>query len=216
MFGVIFDMDGVLIDSKSYGWSVFKDIARENGGFVRDEDYSQYQGVSWRDVIVRWKTEFGFKPSLEEFTARFEQAETRAFDSSTHLIPGALDFLSMLRTHHVPMSVGTSSHASRAVRLLEKSKIHSFFSGVATADDVPNHKPAPDIFLAAGRMIGVPPARCIVIEDAPAGIEAAHRGGMKAVGFAETSEIETTLHKADLVIRDFSELSYEKLVSLLH
>lgn len=215
MFGVIFDMDGVLIDSKSYGWSVFKDIARENGGLVRDEDYSQYQGVSWRDVIARWKAEFGFKPSLEEFTARFEEAEVRAFASSTHLIPGVLDFLSMLRTHHTPMSVGTSSHASRALSLLEKSKIRPFFSGVATADDVAHHKPAPDVFLAAARMIKISPAECIVVEDAPAGIEAAHRGGMKAVGFAETSEIEATLHKADIVVRDFSELSYEKLSRLV-
>ena len=92
--------------------------------------------------------------------------------------------------------------------------IKNYFDVIVTTEDVPEHKPNPHVFLEVARQLEVEPAHCIVIEDARSGIEAAHNGGMKAVAFTAYNTDPKLIEEADMVIKDFSELSVERVKQL--
>lgn len=215
MFGVIFDMDGVLLDAAPLLWGSYKDVVREHGGVLSDDDLPSYRGVSWPDAVARINEEFNMQLDVESFSSRLIQKEKEAFTKEKYVMPGLVEFLDDLKKHHVPMAVGTSSGYDRAADLLGRGDIRNYFSAIASANDAKHHKPAPDIFLVAAQRLNLNPKDCIVIEDGSSGVEAAHRAGMKAIGFAQDDDNRNALHNADLLIRDFSELSYEKLTALL-
>ena len=109
------------------------------------------------------------------------------------------------------MAIGTSSQSDRAKSLIRLLGIEEYFSVFITANDVNKHKPDPQVFLEAAKKLGIIPENCVVIEDAPVGIEAAKRGNMKAIAILRDYNTKEELKKADLTINSFSELDYDKL-----
>ena len=214
-FAVIFAMDGVLIDTNEYIWGTFKEVMQENNVALHDHEMVHYRGKSWKDVLHQWKVAHGFEISLPAFAQRIAEKELAAFDASKHLIPGVKEFLSLLQSHHIPMAVGTSSHAERAEIMLAKAGILPFFDAIASASDVSRHKPSPDIFLAAAKKLNVTPENCIVFEDAPAGVQAAHAAGMKCVGYLDFRASPGELVAADIVITTYSDISISRLEKLV-
>ncbi|MBI4032889.1 HAD family phosphatase [Candidatus Berkelbacteria bacterium] len=209
-FAVIFDMDGVLVDSGEAIRRSFEHVLKSYG----IEDMPRlHRGRSLRDVIAEWNNELGTAIDHEHFSrqaAEIEMAELRQKPQNAHL----LALLRELREGAVPLAVGTASMSFRTWEILDVLDIRGLFSAVVTADDVQAHKPDPAVFLAAAEQLVVAPDRCIVIEDSALGIEAAHRGGMKAIGFAAYHGEPESLKHADVLVHDFAELSYERLLVL--
>ena len=109
------------------------------------------------------------------------------------------------------MAVGSSAPRENVTAAIDRLGVRDWFDAVVTGSDVQRGKPDPQIFLVAAERLGVPPARCVVIEDAPVGIAAAAAAGMACVGLASTGRTRETLSKAQLVVDSLSELSPEVL-----
>lgn len=124
---------------------------------------------------------------------------------------GLVTLLDDLKSHDVKMGVGTSSQKFRAEKILELLKLRDYFPVLVTANDVQRHKPHPDLFLEVASRMGIIPERCVVFEDAYSGIEAAKRGNIKAIGYLARHNDINELRNADLVIKRFLEVSYERI-----
>jgi len=125
------------------------------------------------------------------------------------LLPGAAELLAELEAHGVPRAIGSAS--KNAGPVLERLGIAHRFQAVVTGHDFTRGKPAPDVFLTAARKLGVAPAHCLVFEDAQAGIEAAHAGGMKAVGIGPAE----TVRGAERIVASLADLHYADLIALM-
>jgi len=122
--------------------------------------------------------------------------------------------LERLRAAGVPCCIGSSTHRKNITTILGVLGFADLFGGMVTAEDVTQGKPHPDVFLKAAARMGRAPQRCVVFEDAFAGIEAARAGGMKVVGVATTHPAAELAGKVDRVVHRLDELSVEDLVAL--
>jgi len=211
-YAVIFDMDGVLVDSHEMIWSSVNKVLGEKGVHLGKGDINQYVGMSFKDAVEAWNSRYGLDLYLESFTDEVWDLELKFLDGMK-LDRGLVSLLNDLRTHYVPMAVGTSSQRFRADIMLDSLDLKKYFSAVISANDVTKHKPEPDLFLKAASRLSMPPERCVVIEDAASGIEAAKRGNMKSVGY-ENGYNNGEVREADIVINNFSQLSYDSLAGL--
>ena len=211
---IIFDMDGVLIDSIGPIWESFSRVLRDEGVNFSDDYIKRNLASSLRDNLQAWKTEFGIKDyDLMEFSKKageiqFELMKKEKVNSEL------LTLLQESKKNNVVCAVATSSLRWRAEKILDLLDIKSFFQALVTADDIKNHKPAPDVFLEAANKLNIKPEKCVVIEDAGNGIDAAKNANMKTIGLITKYHSADELKHADLVIKDFSELNIEKIKKL--
>lgn len=205
--GVIFDMDGVLIDSHPVhkkAWeqflaSVGRPVSQETLDFVldgrkREEILRYYLGDLTPDQIVEYGRR---KDELFKDSARDMQT-----------IPGVLEFLEMLESSGVSMAVATSASSGRAHDVLMRLGILPRFEAIVTGNDVRKGKPDPEIFLLAADRMKQTPRNLLVVEDAVSGVKAAKSAGMKCLGIAADGRREK-LEKAgaDCIIPDFTKIS---------
>ena len=212
-FAVIFDMDGVLIDSSQIVFESFNKILEPHNFRINEEEYKQYLGITAQGLCNKWKKEYGL-----DFTAEFIADETTRLQmnvlKSKPMDPSALNFLKELKRGFIPIGLGTSSPRIRAEKILESLGIKNFFGAIVTGDEVIEHKPNPEIFLKVSEKLGIAPEKCIVIEDAINGVEAAKRGKMKAIAYLTGNHKEEEFKHSDFILRSFSELSLEKISKL--
>ncbi len=212
-FGVIFDMDGVLIDSNELIWKAINHAFKPYGCQLDRSEINQLLGVSLRDNLLIWKKKFGVDIDLDNFREQvdaFQFQNLTTVKADTHL----LSLLLELKKNNVALGVGTSSSRNRAEKILTALGIREYFPAIIGAEDVTEHKPHPHIFLATAEKLGMKPQWCVVIEDAKAGIEAAKRAQMKAIGIIHQYQQEDELKHADIIIKDFSELSCRRIEAL--
>ena len=207
-------MDGVLVDSTKTIWDSFNKLLKPHGIHFSQEDIKKYLGLSLRDQIVSWKERWGINLELEKFSKQAEEAQLKVMEKKAD--ESLLKLLNKLRKNKVLMGIGTSSSRGRAEKILDLLGIKDYFSVIVTAEDILNHKPNPDIFLKVAEKLNINPKNCVVIEDASSGIEAAKRGNMKSIGYLTEYHKKAELEKADLIIEDFSEISYNKIKSLFN
>lgn len=206
-------MDGVLVNSTKYIWKSFNILLKDEGVHFSDDYARKNIARSLRDNLNAWKEEFGIKYDLMEFS---KKAGTLQLEMLKNEKPsrGLLNLLENAKTNKIKSAVGTASVKWRAEKILKLLEIEKYFDTLVTAEDTKNHKPHPDIFLEAAKRMEVKPEECIVIEDSGKGIEAAHRGNMKAIGLITEYNSSKELNHADLVIKDFSEISIDKLKTI--
>lgn len=208
---IIFDMDGVLVDSIKPIWESFNLLLKEEGVHFSDEYIKKNLARSLRDNLAAWKKEFGIKEyDLMEFSKRAGEIQ---FELLKHekVNQSLLNLLLQSRKQNIKCAVATSSLRWRAEKILDLLNIKEFFTVLVTADDIKNHKPAPDIFLEAARQLKIKPEECVVIEDAGNGIDAAKNANMKAIGLVTKYHPAHELKHADLVINDFSDINIDKI-----
>ena len=192
---VIFDCDGVLVDSEMISFSVLRDAIADRGLSLTIEEVQQrFQGRSLTAVVLDLAAngiEFGpihQNRMNEELLARFER--------DLRPIPGMSALVQRLT---VPCCVASSSRTERLRRSLAMTGLSPLFGGhVFSADSVERGKPAPDLFLYAGKHMNVSPTRCLVIEDSAPGIAAAQAAGMDAIGFAGGQHLRSGEARASL------------------
>jgi HAD superfamily hydrolase (TIGR01509 family) len=179
---VIFDMDGVLVNSTKYNWQSFNIMLQEKGVQFLEPEIKRFLGKSLKDIIKIWSEEYGIT-GLDPVEFSKKSAEIQFKLMEKELIPekNLIVFLDKLKKNNIKMAVATSSTKWRAEKMLELLKITNYFQAIVTAEDVKLHKPHPDVFLEAAKRLKEKPIDCIVFEDASDGVEAAKKGNMKVI-----------------------------------
>jgi beta-phosphoglucomutase-like phosphatase (HAD superfamily) len=208
---LIFDCDGVLIDSEGVASIVLSRELRRLGWMISAEECeTEFLGTSLRDIIVKTEAAIG-RPVPADFGARFSAAMIVALAEDVVAIPGAAEALERLTEAGMPWRVASnSSHDEMAVKFGRTGMVALVGGRQHSAEDMMrlglNGKPDPHLFLAAAAAAGVPPARCVVIEDSIPGSRAARLAGMTCLGFSpHGSGIELAAEGAG-VFRDMAEL----------
>lgn len=183
---VIFDMDGVLILSGDAHFDSWRDAAAARGIELTCQLFNETFGRTNPDCI---RMIFGEGiPELEQRAiAEAKEANYRdAIRGRVPLAPGAVELLDLLRSRGIKLAIGSSAPRANLDQIVDEGRIRHYFGAIVDGSQVKRGKPAPDVFLQAAAGLGVEPALCTVIEDAPPGIEAALAAGMRAVGVATT------------------------------
>lgn len=179
---VIFDMDGLLFDTEAIGRWAWAQALADHGFELTDAVYRQFIGRDMRHREAVLRETFGPAFPLEAVKARrLAVGDEREVREGVPMKPGALELLATLAALGMPLGLATGTRRSRALRRLEQAGITHHFRAIVAGDEVQNGKPAPDIYLAVSRALAVPPERCLVFEDAAAGIVAASAAGMRPV-----------------------------------
>ncbi|GEO13080.1 HAD family hydrolase [Microvirga aerophila] len=177
---LIFDCDGVLVDSEVLSCQVDADLLTSLGmPYTADEIARQFVGVSLKDMIARIAAEHG-RPLPADFGERINRTLFARFETDLRPIPGVRDAILALPHRRC---VASSSTPDRIALSLRVTGLSDLFDHLFSSVQVPRGKPAPDLFLHAAKQMGFAPADCLVIEDSIAGVQAARAAGMKVIGF---------------------------------
>jgi HAD superfamily hydrolase (TIGR01509 family) len=205
---VIFDLDGVLADSESWWNEIDAKLLTEYGIIYRGEYHQNVLGVSYPVAVEFYKKAFGLSVSAEEMMRRRGEIATEFFANRVGLFPNVKQVLEELRQMNLHLAVATSSVSASARPFLDRHQLTEFFEIIVTGEEVKRGKPAPDIYLYAGDKLQIPPDKCLVVEDAVAGVAAAKAAKMCVAAipdrrFVNPSEYEKT---ADYVLKNVGEL----------
>lgn len=218
-FGIIWDVDGTLVDTAEQHFRSWLQISNELGKPFTRADFARTFG--WRNPeIVR--ALYDPQASDELCASIGERKETiyRAMVRTTgaQLLPGVRDLLNEARSQGIPQAVGSSAPRGNLDLLLSAAGVADCFQSIVSGEDVSRGKPDPEVFLKGAAAMGLPPERCLVFEDAIAGVEAARRGGMAciAVTFVGHHPAEKLLAAgADRVVGSLSEVSLATVRDLI-
>jgi len=208
---VIFDVDGVLVDSYAAHFESWKRLGRETGVTLTEAQFAESFGRRSREVI---RQHWGSKRHLtdaevERLDRRKEGLFREILEKDFPGMDGARELIEALATDEMRIAVGSSAPKENVELVLNRLGVGDHVPVVVTGEDVQHGKPDPQVFLLAAERLGVPPHRCVVIEDAVPGIEAARSAGMKAVALVSTGRDAATLRAAgpDGVVRSLRELT---------
>lgn len=206
--GVIFDMDGVLVDNKDIHAEAFAQFLDGYGIEFDREDLPGFFGHGNEDIFPSLlPAEVIENKGLAALVEEKEVIYRHIFESSIEPTRGLIDFMEDLKRNNILMSVGSSGSKGNVDFVVDRCCIRDFFTVMVNADMVSNCKPDPEIFLTAAKLMGLAPEECLVIEDSFAGIEAARRAGMKVIGLATTFTSEKLQEaRPDHIAVDFTEL----------
>ncbi|MDR3284204.1 MAG: HAD family hydrolase [Treponema sp.] len=215
MNGIIFDMDGVLIDSLPLHTEADTQLFNWLNIDITGVDFSPYYGMSNPEIWALVIKNYGITMPLAEILKRslalkLKLLNAREFTS----IKGIPELLAALNNAGIPCAVASSSSPYFIDAVLKKLAIGSFFSAVVSGESVAKSKPDPDIFLKAAELLDVVPENCVVIEDSGNGVVAAKRAGMKCVAFKNPTSGNQDISQADLSTDQFSELPVKRILSL--
>ncbi len=211
---IIFDMDGVIVDSEPLHFEVFNKLLGKFGKKVSVEEHSKYIGVTDYDCWSELKYKLNIPVSVEKLIEMYKEN----FIENINDIQMVDNVESFIKNVYKDYSLGlASSNNRRSVdAIITKFQLEKYFKIFINGEEVKNGKPAPEIFLKAANEMNASYTDCIVIEDSNAGVEAAKAANMKCIGYKNPNSGNQDLSKADLIIKNFNELSIEILESLFY
>ena len=215
-FAVIFDMDGVIVNSNPVHKIALKQFCNQQGYFLSEEDLkNKIYGRANKD----WLPElFNNKFSRDEFEKLANEKEAlyrKMYASTITPVKGLLSFLERLAENNITRAIATSAPPDNVEFTLKKTKTHKYFNIIIHEKMISKGKPDPEVYLKTISKINFAPEKCIVIEDSLAGVEAAKKAGTKVIGLTTTLAKEE-LYKTDRVINDFDELKVDDLQILIN
>jgi len=203
---VIFDMDGVLVDSEPLINAAAVAMFREKGWVVQPEDFLPFVGAGEDRYIGGVAEHYDFPLDLPGAKRRTYEIYLDLVPSRLEAFPGVLDLVHACRAAGLLVAVASSAHEIKVNANLQKIGLPiSYWDAVVWGEDVKNKKPAPDIFLSAAEKLGVTPTECVVVEDAVNGVQAAQAAGMRCIAVKHTFPADR-LHEADLVREKISDI----------
>ena len=203
MRAVLWDLDGVLVDSAPFHFQAWRELLASLGREFGEADFRRTFGL--RNDAILGDLLGDLPPAeVERLAARKEELFRQAARGSIAALPGALALLRLLRERDVKLALVSSTPHANIGLVLRSLGVEAAFDAIVGEEDVTRGKPNPEGFLVAAERLGVPPAECVVIEDAPAGVEAAKRAGMRCVGVYRGRPREA-LAKADLVVESLED-----------
>jgi HAD superfamily hydrolase (TIGR01509 family) len=207
---VVFDLDGVIVDSEQVWDDVRERLARERGGAWHDGAQADMMGMSSPEWSRYMHERIGLPESPEEINAEVVDRMLERYRESLPLIDGAVEAVRRLEGAF-KLGVASSSNRSLIEVVLERAGIAELFAAVVSSEEVARGKPAPDVYLEAARRLGVEPAQAAAIEDSSNGIRAAHAAGMRVITIpnAHYPPAPDALALADVVVSSPRELTPE-------
>lgn len=210
---VIFDMDGVLINSQETHYKA--DImALSECGFNVDLSFvMKGAGTSTLERFSKWKNELGYEKDAKEVSIRREEMmKELLINDGVDGVKGAKELLMDIKKNNIKTAVASSSAYDLIYTVIDALGERELFDKILSGEDVENGKPAPDVFLKAAELLGVEPSECIVIEDSTNGVKAGVAAGMRVLGYINPTSGEQDLSKASCITDDFTKFNFEKLL----
>jgi len=211
---VLFDLDGVLVSTDEYHYRSWVKISKDEGfDFFNHEFNHKFRGVARMkciDIITEASGKTYSAAQKQELADRKNRyfVESLASVTTEMLLPGSLSMLKELKKRGVKIAVASNSR--NAMTIIHQTKIEHLLDAVIDGHQIENSKPDPEVFLLAAEKVGVPPAHCLVVEDAVTGIESAQRAGMKSLGIGTKER----LPNANIVIPSLAAISVDQLLKL--
>ena len=213
---VIFDMDGVIVDTEPvHRYAYFKQFDELNIT-VTEEMYTSFTGFSTRNTFQKLKEFFVIEQEVEDLIQRKRTIFNEAFDSKAdlELLEGVENLIKELHQNGMQLILASSASKVTIERVFSRFKLHDYFTHVVSGEDFPKSKPHPAIFEHAASLSIAPKQNCIVIEDSTNGVQAAVSAGIFCVGYNSFHSKNQDLSKANVVIQHFNELNFEKVRDL--
>jgi HAD superfamily hydrolase (TIGR01509 family) len=205
---VVFDLDGVLLDSEQVWDDVREQLARERGGHWSDRAQRDMMGMSSPEWSAYMHEIVGLPETPEEINAEVVERMLARYRERLPLLPGALDAVRRLAAEW-PLGLASSSNRPVIDTFLDAAGVRELFAATVSSEEVGRGKPAPDVFVEAARSLSVEPARCAAIEDSANGIRSAHAAGMRVVAIPNPhyAPPDDELALADVVLASLDELT---------
>jgi len=209
---VVFDLDGVLLQTEELWDEVRAGLARERGGKYGPEAQRAMMGMSSLEWSQYMHDEVGVPDSPKQISAEVVRRLAARYRTELPLIPGAVEAVRRI-AERWPLGLASSSNRLLIELALELAGIQHLFKAVVSSEEVPRGKPAPDVYLEAARRLGVAAGRCAAVEDSHSGIRSAKAAGMRVVAIPNPSfpPGDEALAEADLVLRSLDGLTAEAI-----
>jgi beta-phosphoglucomutase family hydrolase len=213
-FAVLFDMDGVIVDSNPFHKIAFEQFLARYQISLTDEELKAhvYGKTNKEGMPYIFKKELS-SAELEERAEEKEALFREIYRKDIQPVKGLVPFLQMLKAQGIPTAVGTSAPTANLHFILDSLQLKPYFNALLDSTYVTHGKPDPEIYLKSARELGVEPKHCLVIEDSLAGVQAGLNAGMKVMGITTTHTAEE-LGNTHLIIQDFVGLTLNKLQAL--
>jgi len=212
--GVIFDMDGVIVDSNPYHKIALNQFCAKYGYHLSEDDLLKRvygrTNKEWITNLFGSLSESQLRAYADEKEALFREL----YKNDIQPVKGLVKFLSLLDENNIPKSIGTSAPRANVDFTLSKTHLEKYFSTILDDTFVTHGKPNPEIYIKSIQALNLPPDRCIVVEDSLSGIKAGRASGAKVIGITTTHKPEE-MEETDMVIDDFESLTLEKLEKLV-
>jgi HAD superfamily hydrolase (TIGR01509 family) len=201
---VIFDMDGVIVDSEPYSMQALIDVLRQYGIDPTAEEIRRSYGRRIRDDFGDYFSRYGVTADLETAIARKEARYYHLAAGHLKPFPGVLLLLKRLHDRGYRLALASSGDRVKVAFGMQALSLDGTFEAVVCGNDVTRSKPDPEIYLLAAQRLQLPPAACVAIEDAPAGVESAKRAGMHCIAVTNSVTREQ-LRQADLIVASLAD-----------
>jgi beta-phosphoglucomutase len=213
---VIFDMDGVIVDTEPVHHYAYFKLFKELDIEVSDETYTSFTGNSTRNTFQKLKNLFPVEEEVEDLIQRKRTLFNDAFDTKEDLflLEGVEKLIKDLHVNGMQLILASSASKVTIDRVFKRFGLSSYFSHRVSGEDFPNSKPHPAIFEHAASLSVAPKQNCIVIEDSTNGVLAAKAAGIFCVGYVSKNSKLQDLSLADLIVNHFDELNYENISKL--
>lgn len=213
---VIFDMDGVIVDTEPVHHYAYHEHFKELNIDVTPEMYASYTGNSTRNIFQKLKERFDLQEDVEDLILRKRHLFNEAFDTKEDLflIEGVEDLIKNLHKNGMQLILASSASKTTIDRVFNRFDLHQYFTHKVSGEDFPKSKPHPAIFEHAASLSLAPKESCIVIEDSTNGIQASVSAGIFCVGYNSFHSKDQDLSKANTIVQHFNELNFEKVRDL--
>ena len=211
---VIFDMDGVLADTGPIHYESWKKMCQEIGVSFNKELFNETFGQTSPEITRRLLGANADQAEVKKRASLKEKYYRGMVRDELKPLPGVIQLIKELHENGFKLAVGSSGPPENVKLLVDALALKRFFSELISAADVKNGKPDPEVFLTAARRLGIEPKRCLVIEDAPVGIQAAKSAQMKCIALTTTHPREELI-EADHIAENLSEINVNDIRELL-
>ena len=211
---VIFDMDGVIVHTNPYHSMAFREFFSTRNLAPTDEEFAQHMfGKSNSYILTHFLQRTIEGEELRLLEDEKESLFRKIYEPHIDPIKGITTFINDLDKNGVKLGVATSAPLANLELILSKVPLRSKMGSILASENVKKHKPDPEVYLTSAKNLGVKPDQCVVFEDSFSGVSAGLNAGMKVVGVL-TSHSEDELPPCSFYIKDYSELSFEKIADL--
>ncbi len=208
---VLWDMDGTLVDSEEFHWLSWRDTMTAEGLPITHDQFVVTFGQRNDSILPRWLGAGATADHIRRVgDAKEELYRKLVRQSGLAPLPGAAEWVRRLHQENWRQAVASSAPRANLDVVLEVLGLGDFFQAIVSAEDVTAGKPDPQVFLTGASRLGMPPGQCIVVEDAPAGVEAARRAGMRCIGVSRKGTLA-----ADVAVPSLDDLAPETFTQLL-
>ncbi len=210
---VVFDMDGVLADSEPAHFEATNNVLGRYGKALTKEQQKLQMGLGHAAGLEATIRDSGVELTPEQLAAEYDVELLAVLSRGTTPLPGAVSLLLRLREMGIPVALASSSLPAWIETTIAGIGLTGQFDAIVSGETVPHPKPAPDIYLHAAELIGVPAAECIAIEDSPAGLTSAKAAGMLAVQVRSSSDAFPPQPNADIVLESLEDFDLTLLAA---